>query len=118
MDIRSNQAGSGKMDINGSPFALKAYDASRLIVSDIPRLVTLNHPVEFTVDASKAGEGQLEVAINDGLVPNQVKALGSSKFLFTFLPKNGDPHIVSIKFNGQPLSGKALQVLFWSKSQH
>jgi len=94
------------MDINGSPFSLKAYDSNRLIVSDIPRIVTYNNPVEFTVDASKAGEGQLEVAINDGLVPNQVKPLGKSKFLFTFIPKTHDSHIVSIKFNGHQLPGK------------
>jgi filamin len=94
------------MDINGSPFALKAFDANRLIVSEIPRLVTLNQAIEFSVDASKAGEGQLEVAINDGLVPNQVKALGNSKFLFTFVPKTSNPHILSIKFNGQQLTGK------------
>jgi filamin len=105
VDIRSSN-NSGRMDINGSPFALKAYDSNRLIVSDIPRLVTFNHAVEFTVDASKAGEGQLEVAINDGLVPNQVKALGSSKFLFTFIPKTNDPHIISIKFNGNQLPGQ------------
>ena len=96
----------GKMDINGSPFSLKAYDANRLTVSEIPKLITYNQPVEFTVDAATAGEGQLEVAINDGLVANQVKALGNSKFLFTFLPKTTDPHIVSIKFNGQSLPGK------------
>ncbi|CAF3728092.1 unnamed protein product [Rotaria sp. Silwood1] len=103
VDIRSIINNSEKMDINGSPFALKAYDSNRLIVSDIPHLVTYNQPVEFTVDASKAGEGQLEVAINDGLVPNQVKALGNSKFLFTFIPKTNDPHIISIKFNGHQL---------------
>lgn len=106
VDIRSNHISGEKMDINGSPFALKTYDPNRLIVSEIPHLVTLNDPVEFTVDAAKAGEGQLEVAINDGLVPNQVKALGNSKFLFTFIPKTNDPHIVSIKFNGHPLPGK------------
>ncbi len=94
------------MDINGSPFSLKAYDSNRLVVSDIPHLVSYNHPVEFTVDASKAGEGQLEVAINDGLVPNQVKALGNSKFLFTFTPKTNDSHVISIKFNGHQLPGK------------
>lgn len=106
VDIRSNQTTDTEpMDINGSPFALKAYDINRLIVSEIPHLVTLNHLVEFTIDASKAGEGQLEVAINDGLVPNQVKALGNSKFLFTFVPKTDDPHLVSIKFNGQLLTG-------------
>ncbi len=103
MDICST---SGRMDINGSPFSLKAYDSNRLIVSDIPRIVTYNHPVEFTVDASKSGEGQLEVAINDGLVPNQVKPLGNSRFLFTFIPKTNDPHIVSIKFNGHQIPGK------------
>lgn len=103
MDIGLDQ---GKMDINGSPFSLKAYDANRLTVSEIPKLITYNQPVEFTVDAATAGEGQLEVAINDGLVANQVKALGNSKFLFTFLPKTTDPHIVSIKFNGQSLPGK------------
>ncbi|CAF2820839.1 unnamed protein product [Rotaria sp. Silwood2] len=105
VDIRSNINSGEKMDINGSPFALKAYDTNRLIVSDIPHLITYNHPIEFTVDASKAGEGQLEVAINDGLVPNQVKALGNSKFLFTFIPKTNDPHIISIKFNGHQLPG-------------
>ncbi|CAF5092643.1 unnamed protein product [Rotaria magnacalcarata] len=105
VDIRSNHSSSEKMDINGSPFALKAYDTSRLSVSEIPRLVTLNDPVEFTVDAAKAGEGQLEVAINDGLVPNQVKALGNAKFLFTFIPKTNDTHTISIKFNGNQLTG-------------
>lgn len=102
-----------RMDISGSPFSLKAFDSNRLIVSDIPQLVTYNHPVEFTVDASKSGEGQLEVAINDGLVPNQVKALGNSKFLFTFTPKTTDPHIISIKFNGHQLPGKHHSYLKW-----
>ncbi|CAM4895437.1 unnamed protein product [Rotaria socialis] len=113
VDIRSNHSSSEKMDINGSPFALKAYDTSRLAVSEIPRLVTLNDPVEFTVDAAKAGEGQLEVAINDGLVPNQVKALGNAKFLFTFIPKTNDTHTISIKFNGNQLTGfpKECQIL-------
>ncbi len=27
----------------------------------------------FSVDASKAGEGQLEISINDGDVPNEVQ---------------------------------------------
>ncbi len=29
----------------------------------------------FRVDASKAGEGQLEISINDGDVPNQVNTI-------------------------------------------
>jgi filamin len=99
------------MDIYGSPFSIQAYDSNRLIVSDIPHVIICNQPVEFTIDASKAGEGQLEVAINDGLVPNQVKALQKSKFLFTFIPLSNDPHILSIKFNEHELPGKSIFLL-------
>jgi filamin len=93
------------MDIYGSSFSLQTYDINRLIVSDIPRFIIFNQPVEFTIDASKAGEGELEVDVNNGLVPNQVKALGNSKFHFSFLPMINDPHLLSIKFNGQQLTG-------------
>jgi len=34
----------------------------------------------FRVDASKAGEGQLEISINDGDVPNQVKVQKADSF--------------------------------------
>ncbi len=102
MTVRSSQ----NMDIYGSSFLLQAYDINRLVVSDIPRFLIFNQPVEFTIDGSKAGEGQLEVNINNGLVPNQVKALGNSKFHFTFIPILNEPHIISIKFNGHQLSGK------------
>jgi hypothetical protein len=36
----------------------------------------------FRVDASKAGEGQLEISINDGDVPNQVQV---RLFIFSYL---------------------------------
>ncbi len=36
----------------------------------------------FRVDASKAGEGQLEISINDGDVPNQVNAQKANSFYF------------------------------------
>jgi filamin len=94
------------MDIYSAPFSIQAFDTNRLIVSNIPRFVIFNQSVEFTIDASNAGEGQLEVAINNGQVPNQVKALGNSKFHFTFIPIINETHIVSIKFNGHELSGK------------
>ena len=94
------------MDIYGAPFSLQAFDTNRLIVSDIPRFVVFNQPVEFTIDAANAGEGQLEVAINNGQVPNQVKALGNRKFTFTFIPMMNETHIISIKFNGHDLAGK------------
>lgn len=102
MNVRSRQ----NMDIYGSSFSLQAYDINRLIVSDIPRFIIYNQPVIFTIDASKAGEGQLEVNINNGLVANQVKTIGKSKFQFQFVPLSNDSHRISIKFNGQQLPGR------------
>ncbi len=107
MDVRSNE----NMNIYGSSFPVQAYDLGHLIISDIPHLVVFNEPVEFTIDASKAGEGQLEVDVNNGLVPNQVRSLGNSKFHFTFIPLLNEPHRVSIKFNGRQLSGRTQSII-------
>ena len=102
MNVRSSEG----MDRYGSTFSLQAFDSNHLIVSEIPRLILCNQPVEFAIDASKAGEGELEVDINNGLVPNQVRKLEKSKFHFTFLPILNEPYILSIKFNGHQLPGK------------
>ena len=36
----------------------------------------VGQPCQFRVDASQAGEGQLEISINDGEVPNHVQVSG------------------------------------------
>ncbi|UJR14889.1 hypothetical protein I4U23_001873 [Adineta vaga] len=109
VDVRSSR----KMEIYGSPFILQSYDTNRIIVSEIPRFIIFNQLAEFTIDALKAGEGQLEVAINNGQVPNRVKPLGKSKFHFTFLPTSNNLHKLSIKFNGHDIPGfpKECQVI-------
>lgn len=94
------------MEIYGSPFILQSFDTNRIVVSEIPRFIIFNQPAEFTIDALKAGEGQLEVAINNGQVPNKVKPLGKSKFHFTFLPTSNNLHRLSVKFNGRDIPGK------------
>ncbi|CAF4204368.1 unnamed protein product, partial [Rotaria sordida] len=53
------------MEIYGSSSSIQAYDTNRLIISDIPRLLIINRPVEFTIDLSKAGKGQLEGSSNN-----------------------------------------------------
>ncbi|CAF1398822.1 unnamed protein product [Adineta steineri] len=109
VDVRSSQ----NMEVYGSSFLLQSYDTNRLVVSEIPRFIIYNQPVEFTIDAFKAGEGQLEVAINNGQVPNKVKPLGKSTFHFTFIPTSNNLHTLSIKFNGQEIPGfpKECQVI-------
>ena len=50
-------------------FLLQVYDSSLIRVSDI-RNGVVAQPSQFRVDASQAGEGQLEISINDGEVIN------------------------------------------------
>ena len=47
----------------------------------------------------------MEIAVNDGEVPNQVQVLGNGKCLVNFTPETLIPHIVDIKFNGENVPG-------------
>ena len=59
----------------------------------------------FSVDASKAGEGQLEISINDGDVPNAVQVLGGGKCLVTFTPEQAITHEIEVTFNNDQVPG-------------
>lgn len=48
------------------------------------------------VDASQAGEGQLEISINDGEVPNHVQVLGGGKCLVSFTPEAPKIHTIEV----------------------
>merc|ERR550517_1616702 len=58
-----------------------------------------------SVDASKAGEGQLEISINDGDVPNAVQVLGGGKCLVTFPPEQAITHEIEVTFNNDQVPG-------------
>ena len=57
------------------------------------------------MDASKAGEGQLEISINDGDVPNAVQVLGGGKCLVTFTPEQAITHEIEVTFNNDQVPG-------------
>lgn len=86
-------------------FTAKAFDIGRIHVSEIPKSCLLNTNCEFQVDASQAGEGQLEIAVNDGEVPNQVQVQGNGRCQVSFKPEYCNPHVVDIKFNGFNVPG-------------
>ena len=44
--------------VEGSPFTCNAYDTGRITVASLPEVCAVGQPVTFTVDASKAGEGE------------------------------------------------------------
>ena len=84
----------------------KAYDASKVLVSSIP-WGTIGKAVDFTVDASKAGEGNLEITISarGRNIPTQVHPQGSAKFVVSFVPLEGIDHIINITFNKELVTG-------------
>lgn len=98
-------------------FAGKAYDVSRIHVSDVPKSCLLNEICSFQVDASQAGEGQLEIAVNDGDVPNQVQVQGNGKCQVSFKPEAASPHVLDIKFNGHNVPGCPFTVQVSDASQ-
>ena len=55
------------------------------------------------VDVSQAGEGQLEIMVNRGMVKNSVRSLGKGLFTVSFIPRDSRPHFVDVMFNGEPI---------------
>ncbi|KAG6458999.1 hypothetical protein O3G_MSEX011155 [Manduca sexta] len=86
----------------GGPLVAKVYDASLIKVTDLGNAV-VGQQCQFRVDASAAGEGQLEISINEGEVPNHVQVVGGGKCLVYWRPETATPHRVDIKFNGEPV---------------
>ncbi|XP_040074680.2 filamin-A [Ixodes scapularis] len=112
VEFATVDAGTYQIDVSvagqripGSPFVSKAYDASCITLSDVPQSCLVGQTSQFQVDASRAGEGQLEISVNDGEVPNQVQVLSSGRCLVSFKPLRPVPHVVSIKFNGENVPG-------------
>ena len=58
------------------------------------------------VDVNDAGEGELEIMINKGTVPNSVRMMSTGVFQVSFVPREPKPHTVDIKFNSTPLPGR------------
>ncbi|KYB28607.1 Filamin-A-like Protein [Tribolium castaneum] len=92
--------------IEGSPFLIKAYDANRVTVTDITDGV-VGKPVSFSINASQAGAGNLEiiVAVGGRNVPNFVQSEGNARFKVNFKPTEAATHTLSVRFNGQPVPG-------------
>lgn len=63
---------------------MKAYSAERVTVTDISP-GTVGKPVSFSINASQAGAGNLEiiVAVAGRNVPNYVQSEGNARFKVT-----------------------------------
>jgi hypothetical protein len=59
-----------------------------------------------TVDANEAGNGKMEIMINDGEVPCKVENTGFRQYCASFTPTTAGPHMVQIRFNGHEIEGE------------
>ena len=68
--------------------------------------------VVVTVDASQAGEGNLEITISarGRNIPTKVHPQGSARFTVSFVPLEAIDHVITITFNKEAVPGK-LQVV-------
>ncbi|XP_030749718.1 filamin-A-like [Sitophilus oryzae] len=81
-----------------------AGGASSVKVQPVPDGV-LGQPVEFEIDGSGAGSGDLEILVEGGRVTSSVRSLGGQRFRAAFTPHQALPHRVDIKFNGETVPG-------------
>lgn len=117
ISFQPNEIGTHRLNIDysgvpiaGSPFEVKIYDSTRIVVSDI-KGGDVNKTCELTIDASSAGEGQLEIAINDGLIKNQVKQIRPGYYGVSFVPTKPDTYVVDVKFNHEIVPGCPKRVI-------
>ncbi|XP_047474159.1 filamin-C-like [Penaeus chinensis] len=86
--------------IPGSPFRCYVYDSQEIRVGTIPNGI-VGRPVEFEIDGSTAGSGNLEILVNGGHVTSYVRNLGQQRFLASFVPHSAIRHMVEMRFNGE-----------------
>lgn len=58
-----------------------------------------------TVDVTNAGEGQLEIMVNNGNLPNTVEMETAGVYKIAFVPEQAGKQYVDINFNREPLPG-------------
>uniref|UniRef100_F1KPG9 Filamin-C n=1 Tax=Ascaris suum TaxID=6253 RepID=F1KPG9_ASCSU len=94
----------GGADVQGSPFTCRAYDPAKIVVANIPN-GAVDKAVHFIVDASEAGVGNLEVAVNEGRIPSMAQSLGQHRYDISFVPREQVDHTISVRFNNEPVPG-------------
>ncbi|KAL4220761.1 hypothetical protein ACF0H5_021155 [Mactra antiquata] len=91
--------------VKGCPYTLRVYDASRVVVGNMPAACIYGEQVTFLIDASQAGSGNIEIMINDGEIACSVQNHGNYKFTASFYPANMEDHRIEMKFNSEQVPG-------------
>jgi len=92
--------------IGGSPFICNIYDVTKVLVTGLGSS-KVGQSITFTVDASQAGEGTLELVVTTtkSSVKADVRARSRGLYDVTFIPQEAVPHFVNITFNDEDVPG-------------
>ena len=97
--------------VDGSPFTCNVYDVSKIQVAGLPKSCTKGQAVTFTVDASKAGEGTLELVVTTAKTSVRAEVQARSRGLYdvTFVPQEILPHFINITFNEEHINSSPFE---------
>ena len=97
--------------VNGSPYTCNVYDAKKVGVTGLEPTQPVGKPLTFTVDASQAGEGTLELVVTTAKTSVRAEVQARSRGLYdvTFVPQELSPHFVNITFNDQEIADSPFQ---------
>ncbi|XP_076454335.1 filamin-C-like isoform X1 [Babylonia areolata] len=90
-------------EVNGSPFLAKAYDTSAITVTPLEDGF-VGQQMSFIINVTAAGEGQLQIMVNDGNLANDVDSQETGVYLISFLPVEPGLQKVDILFNDDTLA--------------
>lgn len=79
--------------ITGSPFKCNVFDPTKIKITPTHTGV-VDQVVKFEVDASQAGTGQLEIAVENGRIPCNFSNQGNLRFVPSFTPREAGKHEV------------------------
>lgn len=65
-----------------------------------------NSIIFLSVDVTRAGEGQLEIMVNDGNLRNSVDMERTGVYRITFTPQEAGRQYVNINFNSEGVPGR------------
>lgn len=96
--------------VAGSPFSCNVYNAGRVKIAGL-KDGNVGEPITFTVDASAAGEGTLELVVTTGKQSLRAEVTARSRGLYdvTFIPQEATTHFVNITFNDVDVPGSPFE---------
>ena len=97
--------------VDGSPFTCNVYDVSKIQVAGLTKSCSRGEAVTFTVDASKAGEGTLELVVTTAKTSVRAEVQARSRGLYdvTFVPQESLPHFINITFNEEHINSSPFE---------